>query len=136
MVLNDAAEVVTLSGTALTGVVPFDVTAQSVVFYTTAASANWTINFNPTTSGFTTLDTLMTTGQSVTVAVLATQGPTLAYFSNAVQINSTTSGVTTRWQGGSAPTAGNVSGVDVYTYTIVKTGSATFTVFASQTRFA
>jgi hypothetical protein len=135
MVLNDAAEVVTLSGTALTGVVPFDVTAQSVVFYTTAASANWTINFNPTTSGFTTLDTLMTTGQSVTVAVLATQGTT-AFFNSAVQINSTTSGVTTRWQGGSAPTAGNASGVDVYTYTIVKTGAATFSVFASQTRFA
>jgi len=53
-----------------------------------------------------------------------------------VQVDGTTSGVTTRWQGGTAPTAGNASGVDVYSYTIIKTANATFSVFASQTRFA
>jgi hypothetical protein len=44
--------------------------------------------------------------------------------------------VTPVWQGGSAPAAGNVSSIDVYTYTVIKTAAATFTVLASQTQFA
>jgi hypothetical protein len=51
-----------------------------------------------------------------------------------VQVDGTTSGVTTRWLGG-APTAGNASGIDSYRYLIIKTGSATFTVLASNTQF-
>lgn len=133
VVLNDAAEVVTVSATAATGTIPYDVTTQSVLFYTTSASANWTVNFRA--SSGTSLNTALATGQSVTAAFLVTQGAT-AYFNSAVQVDGTTSGVTTRWQGGTAPTAGNASGVDVYVYTIIKTGSATFSVFASQTRFA
>jgi hypothetical protein len=66
---------------------------------------------------------------------LVTNGTT-AYYNTTVQVDGTTSGVTTRWQGGAAPTAGNPSGVDVYSYTIIKTAAATFTVLASQTRFA
>jgi hypothetical protein len=77
----------------------------------------------------------MSTGQSLTVAFLVTQGGT-AYYNNVVQVDGTTSGVTTKWQGGTAPTGGYASSVDVYTYTIIKTGSATFTVLASQTKFA
>jgi hypothetical protein len=75
----------------------------------------------------------MSTGQSLTVAFLVTQGAT-AYYNNVVQVDGATSGVTTIWQGG-APTAGNASGTDVYTYTIIKTASATFTVLASLTQF-
>jgi hypothetical protein len=77
----------------------------------------------------------MSTGQSVTAAFLVTQG-SVAYVNSAIQIDGTTSGITVEWQGGTAPTTGNASSVDVYMYTIVKTGSATYTVFASQTRFA
>jgi hypothetical protein len=51
-----------------------------------------------------------------------------------VQVDGST--VTPKYQGGAAPAAGNASSVDVYMYTIVKTGSAAFTVFASQTKFA
>ena len=76
----------------------------------------------------------MSTGQSLTVAFLVTQGTT-AWYNSVVQVDGATSGVTTKWQGSAAPTAGNASSVDVYTYTIVKTGSATFTVFATQTQF-
>jgi hypothetical protein len=74
----------------------------------------------------------LATGQSVTVAFLVTQGTT-AYYNSAVQVDG--SAVTPKWQGGTAPSAGNASSVDAYTYTIVKTGSAAFTVFASQTQF-
>ena len=132
-VLSDTAEVTTISATAATGTIAYDTTTQSVLFYTSNASANWTVNFRG--SSGTSLNTLMSTGQSLTVAFLVTQGST-AYFNSSVQVDGTTSGVTTRWQGGTAPAAGNASGVDAYVYTIIKTGSATFSVFASQTRFA
>jgi hypothetical protein len=46
------------------------------------------------------------------------------------------SAVTPKYQGGTAWAAGIASSIDAYVYTIVKTGSAAFTVFASQTRFA
>ena len=62
-----------------------------------------------------------------------TQGST-AYYLNAYQIDG--SSVTPKWQGGSAPTAGNASSIDSYSFTIIKTADATFTVLASQTQFA
>jgi hypothetical protein len=131
IVLNDAAEVATVSATAATGTIAYDITTQSVLYYTSNASANWTVNFRG--SSGTSLNTLMSTGQSMTVAFLVTQGST-AYYNSAVQVDGTTSGVTTRWLGG-APTAGNASGIDSYRYLIIKTGSATFTVLASNTQF-
>jgi hypothetical protein len=131
VVLNDAAEVATVSATAATGTIAYDITTQSVLYYTSNASANWTVNFRG--SSGTSLDTALATGQSVTVAFLVTQGAT-AYYNSAVQVDGTTSGVTTRWLGG-APTAGNASGIDSYRYLIIKTGSATYTVLASVTQF-
>jgi hypothetical protein len=131
VVLNDAAEVATVSATAATGTIAYDITTQSVLFYTSNASANWTVNFRA--SSGTSLNTALATGQSVTVAFLVTQGAT-AYYNSAVQVDGTTSGVTTRWIGG-APTTGNASGIDSYRYLIIKTGSATYTVLASVTQF-
>jgi hypothetical protein len=131
VVLNDAAEVATISATAATGTINYDITTQSVLYYTTNASANWTVNFRA--SSGTSLNTAMSTGQSVTVAFLVTQGAT-AYYNNVVQVDG--SAVTPKYQGGTAWAAGNASSIDAYVYTIVKTGSAAFTVFASQTRFA
>jgi len=131
-VFNNLAETATVSATAATGTINYDVTTQSVVYFTSSASANWTINLRG--NGSTTLNTLLSTGQAITVAHLVTQGGT-AYYNTSVQVDGTTSGVTTRWQGGAAPTTGNASSIDVYTYTVIKTGSATFTVLASQTRY-
>ena len=131
MVFNDAAEVVTVSATAATGTINYDVTTQSVLYYTTNASANWTLNVRA--SSGTSLNTALSDGQSVTIAFLVTQGAT-AYYQSGFQVDG--SAVTPKWQGGTAPTSGNASGVDIYSITIIKTASATFTAFASQTRFA
>ena len=130
-IISDIAEVVTISATAATGTIAYDVTTQAVLYYTSNASANWTVNFRG--SSGTSLNTLMSTGQSITVAFLVTQGAT-AYYNNAVQVDG--SSVTPKYQGGTAWSAGNASSIDAYTYTIIKTGNAAFTVFASQTRFA
>lgn len=130
-VISDVAETITVSATAATGTINYDVTTQSVLYYTTNASANWTVNFRG--SSGTSLNTLMSTGQSLTVAFLVTQGAT-AYYNSAVQVDGAS--VTPKYQGGTAWSAGNASSIDAYVYQIVKTGSAAFTIFASQTRFA
>ena len=129
--LSAAAETVTIAATAATGTVNFDVSTQSILYYTSNASANWTLNIRGSSS--TTLNSIMATGQSVTVTHLVTQGGT-AYYNSAVTVDG--SSVTPKWSGGSAPSAGNANSVDVYTYTLFKTGSGSFTVFASQTRYA
>jgi len=129
-VFQDAAEVATVSATAATGTINYDVTSQSVLYYTTNASANWTVNIRGNSS--TSLNTLMSTGQAITVVFLVSQGAT-AYYNNAVTVDGTS--VTPKYQGGTAWSSGNASGVDAYSYTIVKTGSATFSVFAAQTQF-
>lgn len=130
-VLANAAETTTVSATASTGTINYDVITQSVLYYTTNASGNFTINLRG--SSGTSLNTLMATGQSVTVVFLCTNGST-PYYNSAVTIDSVS--VTPKWQGGTAPTSGNASGIDAYTYTVIKTGSATYTVLAAQTRFA
>jgi hypothetical protein len=131
MKTSNIAEVDTIAATAATGTIDYDVTTQSVLFYTTDASGNWTLNLRG--SSGTSLDTLMATGESLSVTFLVTQGAT-AYYNSAVTIDG--SSVTPKWQGGTAPTSGNASSVDCYTYVIQKTGSATYVVLASQTQFA
>jgi hypothetical protein len=124
-------ETATVSATAATGTINLDVITQSIVYYTTNASGNFTLNFRG--DGTTSLNTLMATGESIAATFLVTNGGT-AYYNSAVTIDGTS--VTPKWQGGTAPTSGNVSSVDIYTYVIVKTGSAAYTVFASVTKFA
>lgn len=130
-VLPNAFEVASVSATAATGTINYDLATQPVVYYTASASANWTLNvrWNSTTS----LNSILQTGQSVTLAFMVTQGST-AYYQTAFQIDGAS--VTPKWQGGTAPSAGNASSVDAYVFSILKTGSATYTVFASQTKFA
>jgi len=131
MKIADVLETATVSATAATGTINYDVTTQAVLYYTSNASANWTVNFRG--SSGTSLNTLMATGESLTVAFFVTQGAT-AYYNNVVQVDG--SAVTPKYQGGTAWSAGNASSIDAYTYTIIKTGNAAFTVFAAQTRFA
>ena len=129
--LKSPREITTISATAATGTINFDVKTQGVLYYTTNASANWTLNVRG--DGSTSLNTVMATGDTETITFLVTNGST-AYYPSTLTIDGTS--VTPKWQGGSAPTSGNASSVDAYTYAIVKTGSAAYTVFASQTKFA
>ena len=124
-------ETATTSATAATGTINYDVTTQTVLNYTTSASGNWVINVRG--NGSTTLNSIMLTGQSLSIVFMAAQGTT-AYYPTSLTIDGVS--VTPKWQGGVAPTFGNPNGVDMYNYAIVKTASATYTVFASQSRFA
>ena len=129
--IQSVAEKVTTAAIAATGTVAYDVLTQAVLNYTTNAAANWTLNVRG--DGSNSLDSIMDTGESITIAHVVAQGGT-AYYNSAFQIDG--SSVTPEYQGGAAPTEGNASSLDVYSYTIIKTGSAAFTVLASQTQFA
>ena len=124
-------ETSTISATAATGTINYDVKTQSILYYTTNASGNYTLNIRG--DGSTTLNSIMDTGDVITVVHLVTNGGS-AYYNSAVQVDG--SGVTPEWQGGSAPSSGNTNSVDAYTYSIFKTGDAAFTVFAAQTQYA
>ena len=124
-------EQMTISATAATGTINFDAITQSVLYYTTSASANFTMNVRG--SSTVTLNNSMAIGQSLTVAFLCTNGAT-AYYQSAMTIDGTS--VTPKWQGGTAPTSGNASAIDSYVYTIIKTAASTYTVLAAQTKFA
>ena len=127
-------ENVTVSATAATGTVNYDVlTNGAVTYYTANATGNWTLNLRGNSG--TTLNSIMSTGTSLTIAFLVTNGGS-AFYQTGFQIDGTASGITFEWQNGTAPIAGNINGIDAYSLTIIKTASATYTVLASQTRFA
>lgn len=116
---------------AATGTINLDATTASVWWYTSNNSANWTINVRG--SSGTTLNTLMATGDILTVAFISPNGSS-AFYPNTFQIDGTT--ITPLWQGGVAPTGGDLNATTAYTYSILKTGSAAYTVLASQVKFA
>ena len=132
-ILVSPEERMNIVASAATGTVALDALTSGSWYYTSNATGNWVLNVRG--DGSTTLNSILTTGDSITVAFLAPQGAT-AYYNTSLQVDGTTSGVTVEWQGGTAPAAGNASGIDVYLYNIIKTASATYTVLASQTKFA
>lgn len=131
VVLLDAAETVNVVGSAPSATTNLYVQSGSVQYYTSNAANNFVVNL--AFSSGTSMNTALSTNQSVTAALVTTQSST-AYYATSVQVDGTTSGVTTRWIGG-APTAGNASGLDVYRFAVIKTASATYTVLASVTQY-
>ncbi|HSG20191.1 MAG TPA: hypothetical protein VLA31_05420 [Burkholderiaceae bacterium] len=129
--IYETVEKAAVSGSGLTGTVNFNWLDGAVILVTANAAGNWTLNVRG--DGSTTLNSSLSNGDSITLALLVTQGST-AYYQSAMQIDG--SSVTPKWAGGTAPTAGNANSIDVYTFTIIKTASATYTVLASQTKFA
>ena len=129
--LITAGETTTVSATAATGTINYDVLTQGVLYFTSNASANWTVNVRGNSG--TSLNSLMAVGETRTITFLVPQGST-AYYQSAFTIDG--SSVTPKWQLGVTPSSGNASSIDVYVFSILKTASATYTVLASQTKFA
>ena len=130
LAVSNIGETATITAAAPSATTNYDVLTQSVQVYTSNAANNWTLNLRGNSS--TSLNSTMAIGQAVTVALVTTQGAT-AFYANAVQIDGVS--VTPKWQGGTAPTAGNINGLDIYTFTVIKTASATYIVLASQVQF-
>jgi hypothetical protein len=119
-ILVSPEERTTISATAATGTVNFDAATQAVLYYTTNASANWTLNVRG--SSGTTLSSMLAVGDSITVVFLNTNGTT-AYYPTVYQIDG--SAVTPKWQGGTAPAAGNASAIDAYSLSSAWPNSST-----------
>lgn len=119
------------TATGFAGYTYYAITNDTVQYITANSTANGTLNITATAS--TTLNSVMAVDQSITCVLLVTNGAT-AYYPTAFQIDG--SAITPKWSGGTAPTFGNPSSIDGYTFTIIKTASATFTVLAGQARFA
>jgi hypothetical protein len=129
--IQQALEKITISAIAATGTIAFDTLSTGILYYTTNASGNWTLNCRGDVSN--SLDSIMAVGESITFTFMVSQGAT-AYYNNAVQIDGV--GVTPKWSGGTAPTSGDINSINIYSYTIIKTGTATFTVLASKAKYA
>jgi hypothetical protein len=132
-VLQSPEEVITVSATAATGTINVDLASSAIHYYTANSAADWTFNFRG--DGSTTLNSMLNVGGTISVAFMITNGST-AYkpAATSVQIDGVT--VTPKWNGGTAPSVGNANSIDVYTFTIIKTASATYTVLGTQSKFA
>jgi hypothetical protein len=107
-----------------------DLKTQGTVYSTVAATAAWAFNFRGDST--TPLDSMLTVGQSISFTYIATMGAT-GYVPNAYQIDGVA--ITPKWIGATAPTANN-NCMDVYSFTIIKTAAATFTLLASRSKAA
>jgi hypothetical protein len=122
-IVQQLFENVNVSSTSLTGTIDLDILSGTLFYYTANVRGN----------SSTSLNTILPIGKSVTVTILSTQGSSAKYAST-FKVDGTT--ISPKWQGGTAPTSGFASSINIYTYTIVKTADATFTVLASQTKFS
>ena len=130
--IQQVLEKVTVTNTATTGTVTYDLLEQAVLYHTGNAAGQFTLNFRGSNS--TALNTMIATGESGTAAFLNTNSTT-AYYTTFVTIDGTSTNVSTKWQGGSTPSSGNSLSIDAYAFTIIKTAASTYTVLAAQSQF-
>jgi hypothetical protein len=130
--LKAPTETVNIVSSAASGTVNIDIATSTVWYYTSNASANHALNvrFNSSTS----LASKLSVGESVSVIWLNTNGST-AYYPTTFQIDGTSQ--TVKWSGGSAPSAGNASAIDAYSFTIIKTAATpSYLVIGGQVKLA
>lgn len=132
-ILIGPEERLTITAASATGTINIDTVTSGTLYYTNSASSNHVINVRHSSN--TSLNNILTTGDSVTVVWLNTNGAT-AFYPTVLTVDGATSAVSVKWQGGTAPSAGNASSVDAYVYNIIKTAATSYTVLASQTKFA
>lgn len=130
LVVNEVFEKFNAIPNGATGTVFIDVLTNMTYYYTANATANWTFNIRGDASN--TLNNSMEIGESATITFLVTQGPT-AYRATTFQIDGVN--ITPRWADGVVPSNGNANAIDVYSLTVIKTGNATYTLFASLAGF-
>ena len=94
-----------------------------VHYFTTAETTTSTPNITATAG----INTIMSTGDTMVVTIITTAAAA-AY---SAQLTIEGAATTENWIGGEVPAAGGTSGVDIYSYTIIKTGSAAYTVIGN-----
>ena len=118
-------EAVTVTAGKLSDNLNLDLANGNVFLFTTAESTTSTPNIRYNSS--TTLNDSMGVGDVAAVTIVTTANA--SGFSAQLTIDG--SAVTENWIGGSAPSGGGSSGVDIHSYTIIKTSANTYTVIAN-----
>lgn len=131
LIVGESIEQINVTSTAMGANVNFDILTQPILYLNTSATANSTVNFRGNST--VTLENFLSTGNCVTTTMLVTNGLTPYRVSN-VQIDGVE--FTPKWAGGLAPTNGNSSAIDLYSFTIIKTSSLNYTVLASLQKYA
>lgn len=126
--LSYVIEKANVISTAPAGILNVDVLSDSVHLYTSAATSS--VTFNIRGNATTTLNGVLSVGESITATICLTQGIT-GYTGN-VHIDGNPH--TVRWAGNLLPSA-TANNIDVYTLTSIKTGTNTYTVLGSKTNF-
>jgi hypothetical protein len=108
------------------GVNTYNIISNGFVYHTSNNTTNFTLNM--------TGPTFLGNGQAITMTLALSNGAN-AFYPNVIQVESNTSGVSTKWLS-SAPTGGNANSIDLYSFSVIKTSNITYTVFASQAKYA
>jgi hypothetical protein len=129
--IENIQEPANITATAANATINIDILSNVVVYCTANATGNFTVNFRGNAG--TTFNNAVPANVSVSASLVTTQGAT-AYYNSLVQVDGST--VTPKWQGGTAPTSGNANSTDTYVYVVMKSAANTYTILASQTKFA
>ena len=125
-----------LTGSGLSGTSHHSVEADNAKYWNSTASGNWTYNIRWNSS--TTLDSKMSTGETINVSYIVPVTSS-SYYQSGFTIDG--SSKTVYWLMSNAPTqAGSPddqanNGYDVYVFAINKTGSNSYHVLGAQTHF-
>ena len=98
-------------------------------YFTTTESTTGIPNFTSTAG----INTDLSVGETFSVNVITTAAA--AGYSTGARIDAGAT-LPVLWNGGSDPSEGGSAGVDLYTYQVIKTGSAAFTVLGNVSNFA
>ena len=123
-------EKVKITADKLSNFPAINLTDGMVHYFTTTETTTSTPNIISTVG----INTQMAVGDTASVTVITSAAA--GGYSARVNIDGLATGITTSWVGGSSPTTGGAGGLDIYSYQIIKTGSATFTVIANLTNAA
>ena len=108
-----------------------DLSNGMVHYFTTAESAQSIPNVISSVG----INTEMAIGDTISVNIITTAAA--AGYATTIKIDGSLIGsAAVRWVGGSAPSAGGSSGLDIYSYQIIKTANSTFTVIGNLTNAA
>lgn len=128
--LGEVIEKINVSPVGMSSTLNFDVLTQPILYFTGASTANCSVNFRANST--VAIDTFLRTGQAITTTLIATH-VSAGYIVNSVTVDSISQAV--KWAGGAAPVSASAFSTDLYTFTIVKTNPAAFTVFGSVQRY-
>ncbi len=129
--IENIQEPANITATAANATINIDILSNVVVYCTANATGNFTVNFRGNAG--TTFNNAVPANVSVSASLVTAQGAT-AYYNSLVQVDGST--VVPKWQGGTAPTSGNANSTDTYVYVVMKSAANTYTILASQTKFA